>query len=81
MYITFLVPFCASVKFLACLIVQMDGTYMFNLDGLISKLCSIAQEMGEEENVQNLRASGIQALSSMVIRMLLVIHVYCLMHF
>ncbi|XP_028776287.1 uncharacterized protein LOC114733043 [Neltuma alba] len=45
---------------------QRDGTYMLNLDGLVSKLCLLAQEAGDEEKVQHLRASGIQALSSMV---------------
>ncbi|KAI9116280.1 hypothetical protein K1719_012447 [Acacia pycnantha] len=45
---------------------QRDGTYMLNLDGLISKLCLLAQERGDAEKVQHLRASGIQALSSMV---------------
>ncbi|KAI9116473.1 hypothetical protein K1719_012640 [Acacia pycnantha] len=44
---------------------QRDGTYMLNLDGLISKLCLLAQERGDAEKVQHLRASGIQALSSM----------------
>ncbi|KAL1324748.1 hypothetical protein AAHE18_13G113100 [Arachis hypogaea] len=45
---------------------QTDGTYMFNLDGFISKLCRLAQEMGEDAKIQNLRAAGIQVLSSMV---------------
>ncbi|KAK7312099.1 hypothetical protein VNO77_35686 [Canavalia gladiata] len=45
---------------------QRDGTYMFNLDGFISKLCNLAQEMGDDDKIQHLRASGLQVLSSMV---------------
>ncbi|TKY67979.1 EFR3-like B [Spatholobus suberectus] len=45
---------------------QRDGTYMFNLDGFISKLCNLAQEMGDDVKIQHLRASGLQVLSSMV---------------
>ncbi|KAM5552228.1 protein SEMI-ROLLED LEAF 2 [Rosa sericea] len=45
---------------------QKDGTYMFNLDSMIPKLCQIAQEMREDGTAMNLRAAGLQALSSMV---------------
>ncbi|KAB2594741.1 hypothetical protein D8674_030191 [Pyrus ussuriensis x Pyrus communis] len=48
------------------LIVQKDGTYMFNLDGIIPKLCLLAQETREDGTDKCLRSAGLQALSSMV---------------
>ncbi|TYJ04587.1 hypothetical protein E1A91_A12G101300v1 [Gossypium mustelinum] len=39
---------------------------MFNLDGLIPKLCLLAQEMGEDGRVHHLRSAGLQTLSSVV---------------
>ncbi|KAK7341583.1 hypothetical protein VNO80_24518 [Phaseolus coccineus] len=49
--------------FLDC---QTDGTYIFNLEGFIPKLCQLAQEVGEDERALRLRSAGLQALSYMV---------------
>ncbi|KAL9398373.1 hypothetical protein Peur_007334 [Populus x canadensis] len=45
---------------------QNDGTFMFNLEGFIPKLCQFTQEEGKDEREKSLRAAGLQALSSMI---------------
>lgn len=39
---------------------------MFNLEGLIPKLCQLAQEAGNNERTLRLRSAGLQVLGTMV---------------
>ena len=45
---------------------QTENSHMFNLEGLIPKLCQLAQEMGDDERSLRLRSAGMQALAYMV---------------
>lgn len=39
---------------------------MFSLEGLIPKLCQMAQEVGDNERALRLRSAGLQSLAFMV---------------
>ncbi|KAJ4867387.1 ARM repeat superfamily protein [Raphanus sativus] len=45
---------------------QTENSHMFNLEGIIPKLCQLAQEMGDDERSLRLRPAGMQALAFMV---------------
>nr|VDD08388.1 unnamed protein product [Brassica rapa] len=45
---------------------QTENSHMFNLEGLIPKLCQLAQEMGDDERLLRLRSAAMQALAIMV---------------
>ncbi|KAH7429732.1 hypothetical protein KP509_09G063300 [Ceratopteris richardii] len=45
---------------------QVDGTYIHHFDGLLSNLCSLAEETGEVERRKVLRSAGLKALSALI---------------
>ncbi|XP_059652292.1 protein SEMI-ROLLED LEAF 2 [Cornus florida] len=45
---------------------QVDGTYTYNIESLVQKVCILARETGEEHQKRCLRASSLQCLSAMV---------------
>lgn len=42
---------------------------MFNLEGLIPKLCQLAEEVGDDERTLRLRSAGLEVLAFMVIKL------------
>ncbi|XP_052205119.1 protein SEMI-ROLLED LEAF 2 isoform X2 [Diospyros lotus] len=45
---------------------QVDGTYTYNIENLVHKVCKLARQSGEEDEKRCLRASSLQCLSAMV---------------
>ncbi|KAL0769771.1 hypothetical protein Bca101_034921 [Brassica carinata] len=48
-------------------ITETDGSSLFSLEGILSKLCQLALEVEDDDRSRSLRAAGLQALSAMVV--------------
>ncbi|KAI3770464.1 hypothetical protein L6452_01598 [Arctium lappa] len=45
---------------------QMDGTYTYNLENIVQKVCMLARKPEEEDEKTRLRAASLQCLSAMI---------------
>ena len=74
--LAFIMLICFIGLIFQLLMVQIDGTYMFNLEAFVPKLCQLVQDSGEDEGAEGLRSAGLQGLSSMVCLSISTIYIY-----
>ncbi|KAJ4748179.1 ARM repeat superfamily protein [Rhynchospora pubera] len=61
-----------EMRILGCLLLvnfltnQVDGAYMFSVEGIISRLCELGQDLRDDDRGLKLRSAALQALASMV---------------
>ncbi|XP_078181550.1 protein SEMI-ROLLED LEAF 2-like isoform X2 [Carex rostrata] len=61
-----------EMRILGCLLLvdfltnQVGGAYMFNVEGLISKLCELGQDFRDDKKGLQLQSAALQAIASMV---------------